>query len=54
MKRILFTPAVAGQCIGCGEAVWETWEELAKFKGVNNLDEILLELNLKITGKIIF
>ena len=32
-------------CIACGEPVWGTLEELVNKKGLNNLEEILVQLN---------
>jgi len=33
------------KCIACGEPVWGTLEENAEEKGIENLDEIIVELN---------
>lgn len=39
------------QCIACGDPIWGTLEEAAKRKGVQNLDEIIVELNKIIENK---
>jgi methionine synthase II (cobalamin-independent) len=33
------------KCIACGEPVWGTLEENARLKGIENIEEIALELN---------
>ncbi|MCK4904171.1 MAG: DUF1858 domain-containing protein [Candidatus Marinimicrobia bacterium] len=32
-------------CIACGEPVWGTLEELVDKKGLNNFDQIMVQLN---------
>ena len=38
------------KCIACGEPVWGTLEENARLKGIENIEEIVLELN-KLIGE---
>ena len=39
------------KCIACGEPVWGTLKENADEKGVQNLDEIVVELNRIVAEK---
>jgi hypothetical protein len=36
-------------CIRCGEPVWGTLAELAQAKNIENIDEIVAELNRRIS-----
>jgi methionine synthase II (cobalamin-independent) len=38
-------------CISCGEPVWGTLGELAERKGIRNLNDIIQQINKKITNK---
>jgi methionine synthase II (cobalamin-independent) len=33
------------KCIACGEPVWGTLKENARLKGIENIEEIVVELN---------
>lgn len=37
------------KCIACGEPVWGTLKENAEVKGIKNVEEIVVELNMMIT-----
>lgn len=39
------------KCIACGEPVWGTLKENARAKGIENIDEIVAELNKRISGR---
>lgn len=38
-------------CIACGEPIWGTLGALADSKGINNINEIIVELNQLISTK---
>lgn len=37
------------KCIACGEPVWGTLKENAEVKGIQNVEDIVVELNKMIT-----
>jgi len=39
------------KCIACGEPVWGTLKENAEVKGIQNVEEIVVELNKMITAR---
>lgn len=39
------------KCIACGEPVWGTLKENARAKNIENIDEIVVELNKRISGR---
>jgi len=40
------------KCIACGEPVWGTLKENAEVKGIQNIEEIVVELNKMITVRV--